>query len=230
MVTIRELTRGPGRRWASHRLVEPHANGRGTGDAVANGRDPLQRHRQRFSRCWRARDLAAHQPHRRYPPDPRPPRHVPSPRSAPGHGRQPADEATTTAGRRAPPCASAPPEDGISHEVDENERGLKDTVRVNPNEVVEIAVRFAGLRRPLHVPLPHPRARRPRHDATFRRHARRADAIHVAAPSTRCRRPSAPPAASGYLSWTPSTRSGSRSFNPRRRTSVTVRGRPRCRA
>ena len=34
------------------------------------------------------------------------------------------------------------PDDGISHELDDNERGLKDTVRVNPNEVVDIVVRF----------------------------------------------------------------------------------------
>jgi FtsP/CotA-like multicopper oxidase with cupredoxin domain len=34
------------------------------------------------------------------------------------------------------------PEDQLDHAIDENERGLKDTVRVNPNEIVEIAVRF----------------------------------------------------------------------------------------
>ena len=34
------------------------------------------------------------------------------------------------------------PDDKLSHAIDENERGLKDTIRVNPNEVVEIAVRF----------------------------------------------------------------------------------------
>jgi FtsP/CotA-like multicopper oxidase with cupredoxin domain len=34
------------------------------------------------------------------------------------------------------------PDDGLEHAIDENERGLKDTVRVNPNEIVEIAVRF----------------------------------------------------------------------------------------
>jgi FtsP/CotA-like multicopper oxidase with cupredoxin domain len=32
--------------------------------------------------------------------------------------------------------------DGISHRLDDNELGLKDTVRVNPNEVVDIVVRF----------------------------------------------------------------------------------------
>jgi len=34
------------------------------------------------------------------------------------------------------------PEDELAHAIDENELGLKDTVRVNPNELVEIAVRF----------------------------------------------------------------------------------------
>jgi FtsP/CotA-like multicopper oxidase with cupredoxin domain len=33
-------------------------------------------------------------------------------------------------------------EDALDHVIDDNERGLKDTVRVNPNEMVEIAVRF----------------------------------------------------------------------------------------
>ncbi len=34
------------------------------------------------------------------------------------------------------------PHDKLDHAIDENERGLKDTIRVNPNEIVEIAVRF----------------------------------------------------------------------------------------
>jgi o-aminophenol oxidase len=34
------------------------------------------------------------------------------------------------------------PDDELDHVIDENELGLKDTVRVNPNELVEIAVRF----------------------------------------------------------------------------------------
>jgi spore coat protein A len=34
------------------------------------------------------------------------------------------------------------PDENIPHGLDENELGLKDTVRVNPNEVVDIAVRF----------------------------------------------------------------------------------------
>jgi spore coat protein A len=34
------------------------------------------------------------------------------------------------------------PGDDLGHTIDDNERGLKDTVRVNPNEITEIAVRF----------------------------------------------------------------------------------------
>jgi FtsP/CotA-like multicopper oxidase with cupredoxin domain len=34
------------------------------------------------------------------------------------------------------------PDDELGHTIDDNERGLKDTVRVNPSEIVEIAVRF----------------------------------------------------------------------------------------
>jgi FtsP/CotA-like multicopper oxidase with cupredoxin domain len=34
------------------------------------------------------------------------------------------------------------PGDELSHAIDGNERGLKDTVRVNPSEIAEIAVRF----------------------------------------------------------------------------------------
>jgi spore coat protein A len=33
-------------------------------------------------------------------------------------------------------------DDELDHAIDDNERGLKDTIRVNPNEIVEIAVRF----------------------------------------------------------------------------------------
>src|SRR5438105_1356499 len=36
------------------------------------------------------------------------------------------------------------PDDELSHAIDDNERGLKDTIRVNPNEIVEIAVRFTA--------------------------------------------------------------------------------------
>jgi len=34
------------------------------------------------------------------------------------------------------------PDDEPGHAIDDNERGLKDTVRVNPHEIAEIAVRF----------------------------------------------------------------------------------------
>jgi hypothetical protein len=34
------------------------------------------------------------------------------------------------------------PGDTLENAIDDNERGLKDTIRVNPNEIVEIAVRF----------------------------------------------------------------------------------------
>ena len=34
------------------------------------------------------------------------------------------------------------PDDDLEHAIDDNERGLKDTIRVNPNEIVELAVRF----------------------------------------------------------------------------------------
>src|SRR6266540_3309696 len=36
------------------------------------------------------------------------------------------------------------PDDALEHVLDGNEQGLKDTVRVNPNEIVELAVRFEG--------------------------------------------------------------------------------------
>jgi spore coat protein A len=34
------------------------------------------------------------------------------------------------------------PDDQLDHAIDDNERGLKDTIRVNPHEIVELAVRF----------------------------------------------------------------------------------------
>jgi FtsP/CotA-like multicopper oxidase with cupredoxin domain len=36
------------------------------------------------------------------------------------------------------------PDDDLDHTIDDNELGLKDTVRVNPNEIVEIAIRFTA--------------------------------------------------------------------------------------
>jgi spore coat protein A len=54
---------------------------------------------------------------------------------------QPADGISTTR-TEATVRLGAGPDDGISHRLDDNELGLKDTVRVNPNEVVDIVVRF----------------------------------------------------------------------------------------
>jgi FtsP/CotA-like multicopper oxidase with cupredoxin domain len=87
--------------------------------------------------------VAADQPQRRHPPDPSPP--------GPFHilGRRPitvtvpedgiGDHETTATVRLAPD-----PDDALDHAVDANEDGLKDTVRVNPNEIVELAVRFSA--------------------------------------------------------------------------------------
>jgi spore coat protein A len=36
------------------------------------------------------------------------------------------------------------PDNELGHTIDDNERGLKDTVRVNPHEIAEIAVRFTA--------------------------------------------------------------------------------------
>jgi FtsP/CotA-like multicopper oxidase with cupredoxin domain len=53
----------------------------------------------------------------------------------PGHGIE--DLAITAA-----VTLERDPDDKLGHTIDDNERGLKDTVRVNPNEIAEIAVRF----------------------------------------------------------------------------------------
>jgi spore coat protein A len=52
------------------------------------------------------------------------------------------DGGITTVGTSATVRLGHDVDDGISHGLDDNERGLKDTVRVNPNEVVDIVVRF----------------------------------------------------------------------------------------
>jgi len=52
------------------------------------------------------------------------------------------DNGITTVGTSATVRIGQVLDDGISHKLDDNERGLKDTVRVNPNEVVDIVVRF----------------------------------------------------------------------------------------
>ena len=48
----------------------------------------------------------------------------------------------TAAGTGATVRIGRAPDDGIPHRLDDNELGLKDTVRVNANEVVDIVVRF----------------------------------------------------------------------------------------
>ena len=48
----------------------------------------------------------------------------------------------TATGTTATVTIGAAPDDGIQHALDDNELGLKDTVRVNPTEVVDIVVRF----------------------------------------------------------------------------------------
>jgi spore coat protein A len=52
------------------------------------------------------------------------------------------DDGITTVGTSANVRIGHDLDDGIPHTLDDNERGLKDTVRVNPNEVVDIVVRF----------------------------------------------------------------------------------------
>ena len=49
-------------------------------------------------------------------------------------------------------------DDPLTHALDANEIGLKDTIRVNPNEIVELAVRFETHNgRYMYHSLPHPR-------------------------------------------------------------------------
>ena len=53
-----------------------------------------------------------------------------------------AEGSITSQGTTAVVRLGADPDDGRPHAIDANERGFKDTVRVNPNEVVDIVVRF----------------------------------------------------------------------------------------
>ncbi len=53
-----------------------------------------------------------------------------------------AEDGITASGTSATFHIGQPIDDRIPHALDDNELGLKDTVRVNPNEVVDIAVRF----------------------------------------------------------------------------------------
>ncbi len=52
------------------------------------------------------------------------------------------DDGIATTSTRATVRIGRSPDDGIPHALDDNEDGLKDTVRVNPNEVVDIVVTF----------------------------------------------------------------------------------------
>jgi spore coat protein A len=52
------------------------------------------------------------------------------------------DDAITATGTHATVRIGPEIDDGIPHTLDDNERGPKDTVRVNRNEVVDIVVRF----------------------------------------------------------------------------------------
>jgi spore coat protein A len=53
------------------------------------------------------------------------------------------EDATTAHATSAVVRIGEAPDDEIPHALDANERGLKDTVRVNAHEVVDIAVRFS---------------------------------------------------------------------------------------
>jgi spore coat protein A len=64
-------------------------------------------------------------------------------------GRHPAvvtlaEDRTTATGTSATVRIGQHVDDGIPHTLDDNELGLKDTVRVNANEVVDILVRFSS--------------------------------------------------------------------------------------
>jgi spore coat protein A len=52
------------------------------------------------------------------------------------------EDGITDSGTAATVRHGRSPDDEVEHVVDANELGLKDTVRVNPNEIVDIAVRF----------------------------------------------------------------------------------------
>jgi len=118
------------------------------------------RTRRRSSRCsGSTRSGKLIKPDRRHAPDPRPPRPVPDPCPTPDpltrsrRGISERDLAATVTLERDP-------DDELDHVIDDNEPRLEDTIRVNPNEIVGIAVRFNTYRRPVHGPLPHPRARK----------------------------------------------------------------------
>ncbi len=113
----------------------------------------------------------------RHAPDPRPPRPVPDPLPAPDpprdprwrHRRPPHHRhrcARTQAGRRPRPHRRRQRTRPERHRPRQPQRDRRDRRPLH------------HLQRQVHVPLPHPRTRRPRHDAPLRNHARGAHALH----------------------------------------------------
>jgi o-aminophenol oxidase len=141
MLTMRELVLDPGADDPVITLVEPQANG---GERVTRWRTVATRFEDTTTffpmlhrpEIWRLVNLTGdtHPIHL----------HLDAFRVLERHPatvEQPAD-GITTRGTSATVRLGRAPEDGISHALDDNELGLKDTVRVNPNEVVDIVVRF----------------------------------------------------------------------------------------
>ena len=141
MLTMRELTLDPDADEPAITLVEPQADGE---ERVTRWRTVATRFEDTTTffpmlhrpEIWRLINLTGdtHPIHLHLDPFQVLDRH-------PATVDQPAD-GITTGGTSATVRLGHAPDDGISHELDDNERGLKDTVRVNPNEVVDIVVRF----------------------------------------------------------------------------------------
>ncbi len=142
MLTMRELVLDPGTDEPAITLVEPQANGE---ERVTRWRTVATRFEDTTTffpmlhrpEIWRLINLTGdtHPIHLHLDPFQVLDRH-------PATIDQPED-GITTGGTSATVRLGHAPDDGISHELDDNELGLKDTVRVNPNEVVDIVVRFA---------------------------------------------------------------------------------------
>jgi FtsP/CotA-like multicopper oxidase with cupredoxin domain len=142
MLTMRELVLDPGTHEPAITLVEPKANGE---ERVTRWRTVATRFEDTTTffpmlhrpEIWRLINLTGdtHPIHLHLDPFQVLDRHSAT-------VDQPAD-GITTRGTSATVRLGHAPDDGISHELDDNELGLKDTVRVNPNEVVDIVVRFA---------------------------------------------------------------------------------------
>jgi len=141
MLTMRELTLDSGADEPAITLVEPQPNGE---ERVTRWRTVATRFEDTTTffpmlhrpEIWRLINLTAdtHPIHLHLDPFQVLDRH-------PATIDQPED-GITTRGTSAKVRLGHAPEDGISHKLDDNELGLKDTVRVNPNEVVDIVVRF----------------------------------------------------------------------------------------